>query len=74
MFEGIEDSSDDDSLHSIEGPGDEGQDSVAGRIEVEGQEVGRHSPEKFASPEKEDLDIGVDQKEPSGQGERKVAM
>ena len=43
MFEGIEDSSDDDSLHSAEGIGEGSQGS------------GRDSPEKCASPEKEDL-------------------
>ncbi|KAI4698808.1 hypothetical protein J4E81_005419 [Alternaria sp. BMP 2799] len=51
MFEGIEDSSDDDSLHSIEGMGED-EESILGRIEVEGQEVGRRSPIKVASPEK----------------------
>jgi hypothetical protein len=51
MFEGIEDSSDDDSLHSIEGVGDD-EEGILGRIEVEGQEVGRMSPQKVASPEK----------------------
>ena len=51
MFEGIEDSSDDDSLHSIEGVGDD-EENILGRIEVEGQEVGRRSPVKVASPEK----------------------
>lgn len=41
MFEGIDDSSDDDeSLNSAEGTG-EGEDVVVGRIEVEGVEVGR---------------------------------
>ena len=45
MFEGIEDSSDDeDSMHSGEGHGEGGHD------------LGRNSPEKCASPEKEDLD------------------
>ena len=51
MFEGIEDSSDDDSLHSIEGMGED-EESILGRIEVEGQEVVRRSPIKVASPEK----------------------
>jgi hypothetical protein len=51
MFEGIEDSSDDDSLHSIEGIGED-EEGILGRIEVEGQEVGRRSPLKVASPEK----------------------
>jgi hypothetical protein len=51
MFEGIEDSSDDDSLHSIEGMVDD-EENILGRIEVEGQEVGRRSPVKVASPEK----------------------
>jgi hypothetical protein len=37
MFEGIEDSSDDESVNSYEGAGDDEQ----GRIEVEGKEVGR---------------------------------
>jgi len=43
MFEGIDDSSDDDeSLNSYEGAGEgEEEDQVAGRIEVEGVEVGR---------------------------------
>ena len=46
MFEGIEDSSDDDSLHSMEGVGDD-EESMVGRIEVEGMEVGqRGSPEE----------------------------
>ncbi|KAG9193921.1 hypothetical protein G6011_03956 [Alternaria panax] len=55
MFEGIEDSSDDDSLHSIEGIGDDGDESILGMIEVEGHEIGRRnsgSPVKVASPEK----------------------
>ncbi|CAO2655596.1 Nn.00g043990.m01.CDS01 [Neocucurbitaria sp. VM-36] len=39
MFEGIDDSSDDESLGSIEGGGDE--EEVVGPIEVEGQEVGK---------------------------------
>jgi hypothetical protein len=63
MFEGIEDSSDDDSLHSIEGIGDE-EESTLGRIEVEGQEVGRRSPEKVASPEK----VGSPEFERQGSG------
>ena len=49
MFEGIDDSSDDDSLHSMEGVGDE-EESIVGRIEVEGMEVGRRGS---GSPEKE---------------------
>ncbi|KAL6171025.1 sporulation-induced protein [Exserohilum turcicum] len=53
MFEGIEDSSDDDSLHSAEGIGEGSQGS------------GRDSPEKCASPEKEDL---------GGEGERKIVV
>jgi hypothetical protein len=49
MFEGIDDSSDDDSLHSTEGVGEE-EESIVGRIEVEGMEVGRRGS---GSPEKE---------------------
>jgi hypothetical protein len=49
MFEGIDDSSDDDSLHSMEGVGDD-EENIVGRIEVEGMEVGRRNS---ASPEKE---------------------
>jgi hypothetical protein len=48
MFEGIDDSSDDDSLHSMEGVGDD-EENMVGRIEVEGMEVGRRgsgSPEE----------------------------
>lgn len=40
MFEGIDDSSDDESLNSYEGVGEE-EDQVAGRIEVEGREISR---------------------------------
>ncbi|KAH5332351.1 hypothetical protein HBI23_071670 [Parastagonospora nodorum] len=47
MFEGIEDSSDDESLNSYEGAGDDDE----GRIEVEGKEVGRREP---ADVEKKD--------------------
>ncbi|CAN9178472.1 unnamed protein product [Alternaria alternata] len=64
MFEGIEDSSDDDSLHSIEGVGDD-EESILGRIEVEGQEVGRRSPVKVASPEK----VGSPELERRGSGD-----
>ncbi|KAL1794546.1 hypothetical protein ACET3X_007967 [Alternaria dauci] len=64
MFEGIEDSSDDDSLHSIEGLGDD-EEIILGRIEVEGQEVGRRSPVKVASPEK----VGSPELERRGGGE-----
>jgi len=64
MFEGIEDSSDDDSLHSIEGVRDD-EESILGRIEVEGQEVGRRSPQKVASPEK----VGSPELERRGSGE-----
>ncbi|KAF2025839.1 SAPS-domain-containing protein [Setomelanomma holmii] len=41
MFEGIDDSSDDESLNSLEGAGEDEDDQVAGPIEVEGKEVGR---------------------------------
>ena len=68
MFEGIEDSSDDlsdnDSLHSIEGVGDD-EENILGRIEVEGQEVGRRSPVKVASPEK----VGSPELERRGSGD-----
>jgi hypothetical protein len=64
MFEGIEDSSDDDSLHSIEGIGDD-EEGILGPIEVEGQEVGRRSPLKVASPEK----VGSPELERRGSGE-----
>lgn len=39
MFEGIDDSSDDESLNSAEGAG-EVEEVVVGRIEVDGVEVG----------------------------------
>ncbi|KAI1572249.1 extragenic suppressor of kinetochore protein 1 [Pyrenophora tritici-repentis] len=65
MFEGIEDSSDDDSLHSIEGMGDD-EDSIVGRIEVEGQEVGSRSPQKFGSPEKDRAGGGGVERKDSG--------
>ncbi|CAN9081824.1 unnamed protein product [Alternaria alternata] len=64
MFEGIEDSSDDDSLHSMEGVGDD-EENILGRIEVEGQEVGRRSPVKVASPEK----VGSPELERRGSGD-----
>lgn len=42
MFEGIDDSSDDESINSYEGAGiDDDDDRVAGPIEVEGKEVGK---------------------------------
>lgn len=41
MFEGIDDSSDDESLNSTEGSNDDGFEVVVGRIELEGVEVGR---------------------------------
>lgn len=47
MFEGIEDSSDDESLNSYEGAGDDDE----GRIEVEGKEVGKR---EVADVEKKD--------------------
>ena len=73
MFEGIEDSSDDDSLHSIEGMGDD-EDSIVGRIEVEGQEVGSRSPQKFGSPEKDRAgSVGVERKD-SGESEQSVIV
>lgn len=51
MFEGIDDSSDDESLGSFEGTGDE-DEIVVGPFEVAGEEVGRvvvtgeHGPDK----------------------------
>jgi hypothetical protein len=51
MFEGIEDSSDDESINSYEGAGDDDE----GRIEVEGKEIGRRgSPDKA----KKEEDVG----------------
>ncbi|KAF1939442.1 hypothetical protein EJ02DRAFT_424839 [Clathrospora elynae] len=44
LFSGIDDSSDDESLNSIDA-GDE-DDSMLGRTEVEGMEIERRSPEK----------------------------
>ena len=75
MFEGIEDSSDDDSLHSIEGIGED-EESILGRIEVEGQEVGRRSPLKVASPEKVSSPE-LERRESGGEGkedEKKVVV
>jgi SIT4-associating protein SAP185/190 len=45
MFEGIEDSSDDESLNSLEGGGEDEDEGIAGPIEVEGKEVGKQQPE-----------------------------
>ena len=73
MFEGIEDSSDDDSLHSIEGVGDE-EESIVGRIEVEGQEVGNRSPQMFGSPEKDRAGSGGVERKDSGEGEHSVVV
>ncbi|EDU40863.1 hypothetical protein Ptr902_01134 [Pyrenophora tritici-repentis] len=73
MFEGIEDSSDDDSLHSIEGMGDD-EDSIVGRIEVEGQEVGSRSPQKFGSPEKDRAGGGGVERKDSGDSEQSVVV
>jgi hypothetical protein len=56
MFEGIEDSSDDDSMHSSEGQGEGGYE-----LEVS-------SPEKCASPEKEDLDSDGQDREARSEG------
>lgn len=47
MFEGIDDSSDDESINSYEGAGiDDDDDHVAGPIEVEGKEVGKSETKK----------------------------
>lgn len=62
MFEGIEDSSDDDSMHSGEGQGEGGH------------EFGRNSPEKCASPEKAELDSDGEGNETSGGGARKFVV
>jgi SIT4-associating protein SAP185/190 len=55
MFEGIEDSSDDESVNSYEGTGDDDE----GRVEIEGKEVGkRGGVDKEADKGKKDDDDG----------------
>jgi SIT4-associating protein SAP185/190 len=55
MFEGIEDSSDDESLNSYEGTGDDDE----GRVEIEGKEVGRRgNADNEADRSKKDDDDG----------------
>jgi SIT4-associating protein SAP185/190 len=59
MFEGIDDSSDDESLNSYEGAGegarqDENEhEHIEGPIEVEGKEVGRKEPDEAKTGESE---------------------
>jgi hypothetical protein len=62
MFEGIEDSSDDDSMHSSEGQGEGGYE-----LEI-------NSPEKCASPEKEDLDSHGQDREARSEGGQKFVV
>jgi SIT4-associating protein SAP185/190 len=55
MFEGIEDSSDDESVNSYEGTGDDDE----GRVEIEGKEVRkRGGVDKEADKGKKDDDDG----------------
>lgn len=64
MFEGIDDSSDDESLGSMEGAGDE-EEEVVGPIEVEGQEVS--APREAVERDRE----GKDKTEAASVGEAK---
>jgi SIT4-associating protein SAP185/190 len=65
MFEGIEDSSDDESLHSYEGGGDDDE----GRFEMEGKEVGRR---ESADKEADNKEAEKSKKENEGEEGRIV--
>ena len=64
MFEGIDDSSDDESLNSHEGAADD-EEEVVGRIEVEGKEVGQREDAEDAKEKSQ----GVTDEDEEKQGE-----